>query len=326
MLAVMLDLRLRCRPSLPIDKDILLNLRTPRTLPSKVCQGTPIASRLLRASALLTLFTIATAAWSQQSSGPLLASSSQPGTPDASLPDAPGSLPAVPASLPDDPTANSASSSLDFNEAAAEPDAGGGGQATPVVIRKRARLEKYIHPGETVRPLSAGEKLELSIKDSFSPFAFVGWVAAAGYEQAFNGSPNYGTNAGGFAERFGAAAARASSEKIFSDGVLAAVLREDPRYYRMGPGHNVVKRLGYALSRTFITRTDSGQLSPNSSLIAGNLGGAYLTKAYYPDLNTSSREVLKTFGGSLGGSALGFAISEFIPQKYNIFHDLGYGK
>ena len=322
-----------------IDKDILLNLRTPRTPLSQVHQETPAAKRFFRATASLLLLAAAPAAWCQQSTGPLLVSSSGPSVSGEGLSGAPGSLPAVPAWLPDAPSVSYASagssssadsggvdaSSTEFNPSAAS-GAGAGGQASPVVIRKRARLEKYIQPGETVNRLSAGDKLKLSLKDSVSPFAFVGWVVAAGYEQALNGSPNYGTNAGAFAERFGASAARASSESIFSDGVLAAVLREDPRYYRLGSGHNAVKRLAYAISRTFITRTDTGQLSPNSALIAGNLGGAYLTKAYYPDLNTSSREVLKTFGGSVGGSALGFAISEFIPEKYNIFHDLGYGK
>ena len=62
-------------------------------------------------------------------------------------------------------------------------------------------------------------------------------MISAGYEQIVNGSPNYGQTGKGFAQRLGAASARASSENIFSDSVIAPILHQDPRYYRMGPGH-----------------------------------------------------------------------------------------
>ena len=174
-----------------------------------------------------------------------------------------------------------------------------------------SHTDKYIESGQSVPELSVGNKFALGFKDAFSPFSFAGWAAAAGYEQALNGSPNYGTNSVAFGKRFGASVARAASEGVFSDSVMASVLHEDPRYYRMGPGHNVFRRAGYAATRTLITRTDSGRATPNFALLGGNLGGAYLTKTYYPDLNTSNGEVLKTFAGSIGGSALGFAVSEF---------------
>ncbi|SFR97245.1 hypothetical protein SAMN05421771_0108 [Granulicella pectinivorans] len=184
-----------------------------------------------------------------------------------------------------------------------------------------SHTDKYIEPGESAPSLSMGNKFALGFKDAFSLSSFGGWVVAAGYSQVTNGSPNYGTNATAFGKRFGAAVARASSEGVFSDSIMASVTREDPRYYRMGPGHNVIRRLGYAVTRTLITRTDSGHVSPNIALLGGNLGGSYLTKAYYPDLNTSNTEVLKTFGGSIGGSALGFAVSEFFPNiNFFSFH------
>ncbi len=283
-----------------------MNIRTPRTLPIRYA---PTALRFLANASLAVLLAAAPAAWSQHAAPTLLASSSS--TAFEALPDAPGSLRSAPV--------DATSSSIDFS-GIAPAGANADGQANPTVTRIASHSDKYIAPGEAVPNLSVSDKIVLGVKDAISPLAFVGWVASAGYEQALNGSPNYGTNSQAFAQRFGAAAARATSEGIFSDSVLAPLLREDPRYYRMGPGHNVGKRLIYAVSRTFITRTDGGQRAPNSALIAGNLAGAYLTKAYYPDLNTSSREVLKTFGGSIGGSALGFAVSEFLSGPLNIFH------
>jgi hypothetical protein len=184
-----------------------------------------------------------------------------------------------------------------------------------------SHTDKYIAPGQPVPTLTVGNKVLLGIKDAVSPFSAIGWVLSAGYEQATNGSPNYGTNSTAFAQRFGAATARDVSEGIFSDSIMASVLHEDPRYYRMGPGHNLIHRLVYAGTRTIITRTDNGRTTPNFAFLAGNLGGSYLTKTYYPALNQTNTEVFKTFGGSIGGSALGFVASEFISGAFNIFHN-----
>jgi hypothetical protein len=88
----------------------------------------------------------------------------------------------------------------------------------------------------------------------------------------------------------------------------------------MGPGHPFFKRLVYAGTRVLITRTDSGHATPNFSLIAGNAAGSALTIPYYPAQNTSFKEVAETFGGSLGGSALGFVVNEFIVDALIDLH------
>lgn len=179
---------------------------------------------------------------------------------------------------------------------------------------------KYILPGQTAPHLSAGDKFVLGVRDAVSPLAAVGWVAAAGYEQATNGSPNYGQTGKGFAQRLGASAARASSEGIFSDSILSPILHEDPRYYKMGSGHNFFKRLVYAGTRPLITRSDGGREVPNLALLGGNLAGAALTQAYYPPLNRGFSQVLQTFGGSIGGSALGDVVSEFLADTVHALH------
>lgn len=147
-----------------------------------------------------------------------------------------------------------------------------------------------------------------------------GWVASAAFSQATNGPPNFGTDAGAYGQRIGAAAIRDVSENIFSDALLAPLFHQDPRYYTMGPTRNPVRRGLYAITRVFITRTDSGRVAPNYSLLGGNLAGAALTNAYYPQLNHGVTQTMKTFGGSLGGSAIGFGLSEFYVDMLEFVH------
>jgi hypothetical protein len=231
----------------------------------------------------------------------------------------------LPNPLPDSPGAlltSTASGYSSSNEASTSlPDEPSADQAAPAAIPKRAaHLQMTIYPGEIASPMSVHEKVVGGIKDSVSLFSAAGWLAAAGWEQVTNGSPNYGTDAGAFGQRLGAAAIRGISEGVFSESLFAPLFHEDPRYYVMGKGHNFFKRAIYAGTRAIITRTDSGRSTPNFSLIAGNAAGSALTIPYYPSQNTSFKEVASTFGGSLGGSALGFVVDEFIVDALVELH------
>jgi hypothetical protein len=154
----------------------------------------------------------------------------------------------------------------------------------------------------------------MGARDSVLPFSIVSWFTSAGYSHLTNGPPNYGTDKGAFGQRLGAAAIRDISEDIFSTSVLAPVFREDPRYYKMGPEHSFTRRIVYAATRPLITRTDSGRATPNLALILGNLAGAALTNAYYPPRNHGFSQTMQIFGGSMGGSAVGYGVTEFLDE------------
>jgi hypothetical protein len=237
--------------------------------------------------------------------------------------------------LPDSPSAlftysNSSIGSSSSTDAAADTPAPTGisfdqatsnAAQTPTKPAKHApHLQMTISPGEIADPMSVHDKVIGGIKDSASLFSMTGWFASAGWEQVTNGTPNYGTDSGAFGARLGAAAARGFSEGVFSESLFAPLFHEDPRYYIMGPGHNFFKRLIYAGTRSIITRTDSGRTTANFSLIAGNLAGSALTIPYYPQINTTFPQVMETFGGSLGGSALGYVVDEFIVDALIDLH------
>jgi hypothetical protein len=230
------------------------------------------------------------------------------------LPDSPGILFTSSSSSAD---ANSADPSF-IDPATAEAD----GAQTPSGPRPKAatHMQMVINPGEVTEPMSVRDKVVSGFASQVSLFSASGWLAAAGWEQLTNGSPNYGTDSGAFGQRLGAAALRGASEGIFSNSLFAPLFHEDPRYYVMGAGHPFFKRLVYAGTRAIITRTDSGHTRPNFSLLAGNAAGSALTIPYYPAQNTSFKEVAETFGGSVGGSAIGFVVNEFIVDALIDLH------
>ncbi len=241
-----------------------------------------------------------------------------------SLPDAPGSISSsVSSSAP-----NSTSSSVTGSAANA------GGRYTAASEFQIASLPNPLHPshrtpsptdivvraGDVAPRQTPRDKLVGSLRDSVSPYSLFGELISGSYAQLRNGTPNYGDDASAFPQRFGAAVARGTSQKLFNEGALAAILREDPRYYQLGKGHSILKRVAYAGTRPLITRTDSGKSTPNFALLGGYLGAAALTKVYYPPLNQGFDQTLQTYGGSIGGAALGSVVTEFLSDALEFVH------
>lgn len=230
-------------------------------------------------------------------------------------------------SLPDAPEVSSGTSSTDESSSSvSETDRFAnpvGDALNPASVKRRilaTRSDITIYPGQVAPPLSAHDKEVMGFKQSFTLFSLVGWTTSAAYTHLINGSPNYGTDSAAFGERLGAAALRNTSQNIFGNVVFAPLFHEDPRYYKMGKGHNVVKRVAYAATRAIITRADDGHATPNYSLVAGRLFGSALTNAYYPDINRNFSQTAQTFGTSMGGAAIGFVVTEFLDEALEFTH------
>jgi len=169
-------------------------------------------------------------------------------------------------------------------------------------------------PDTPYEPLRVGDKWRLFVKESVDPFTLATAAAGAGLSQIGNSNPKYGVGGMPYLQRFGAALADLTTQSFFSDAVLASVLREDPRYFRMGPGKSVPKRIGYALSRIVVTRRDSGRESFNFSGITGMGMGIALSDAYYPPKSRGGGELESRLITSLSGAALGNLLPEFWPD------------
>jgi hypothetical protein len=174
-------------------------------------------------------------------------------------------------------------------------------------------------PTKRVAPLTAREKFRLFAKETIDPFTVLSAAAGAALSQVDNQNPKYGEGAGPYGERFGAAVADITTQNFFQDAVFATLLHEDPRYFRRGPEFGVWYRVGYALSRVVVTRTDAGKNRFNFSGIMGMSAGIALSNAYYPDSSVSGGEVGYRFATSAVASALSNLLPEFWPDVHEKF-------
>lgn len=161
-------------------------------------------------------------------------------------------------------------------------------------------------------PISARRKLYIARKDSFDyPLVALSGVFAA-FGQLSNQQPSFGQGMKGYGHRLLTNYADQAMGNMFTEGLFPAMLREDPRYFRRGTG-TVGHRLGYAVTRIFVTRTDSGHARFNYSEWLGNATGVAISNSYYPDGRTFRDNSTKLLT-QCATDALSQVLKEFWPD------------
>jgi hypothetical protein len=167
---------------------------------------------------------------------------------------------------------------------------------------------------ETVS-LSPKQKMNLALHSALDPFTFAAGFLVAGYHEVLNDDPGFPWGVKGYGERAGAAYLDAFDGDILGNGILPAVLHQDPRYYRMGQG-TFRHRLLYSIATNFICRHDNtAKWEPNYSNIGGNIIAGALSNLYYPSASRSG--VGLTFSNGFivtAEGAVGSVFDEFWPD------------
>jgi hypothetical protein len=163
-------------------------------------------------------------------------------------------------------------------------------------------------------PLSAPEKFVLAAHDSLVDYSSFTWTAIlAGQALALNSDPELGHGAAGYGRYYWRTFVDGVSGTFFTEAIVPAITHEDPRYYTMGQG-GFVRRTGYAISRTFVTKTDSGGTTFNWSEVAGNGLEAGLSNAYYPPQERGLSQTARNWGTQMESAVLNHVFQEFWPD------------
>jgi hypothetical protein len=154
----------------------------------------------------------------------------------------------------------------------------------------------------------------LGWRETVDPFNIGTAFMTAAFSQADNQTPKYGHGWPPYGMRVGAAIGDNATQSIFSAGLVAWALHQDPRYFRYGPEHRIPSRVAYSVSRLFVCRQDSGKSASNASNIFGMLMGIAASNAYYPAANRTGNVMLGRIGTSMTGGVTGNLMSEFWPD------------
>jgi len=164
-----------------------------------------------------------------------------------------------------------------------------------------------------VKPLTWGQKYKITAEGTFDPYEFFVVGVLAGIRQANDTNPGFGQGAAGFGKRYGAAFADQVIGNIMVGGFFPSVLRTDPRYFQLGKG-GFAHRAGYAFSRIFVARKDSGGRTFNFSEFVGNGVATGVSTLYYPAQDRSVSGSLTNWGTQMLVDSLGNELKEFWPD------------
>jgi hypothetical protein len=173
-----------------------------------------------------------------------------------------------------------------------------------------------IDTAKSLPPLSPGAKFKVAARNSFDHMVYPMYGILAGLSQAENSERGYGQGAAGYGKRYGAAFADGTLKNFMTDATLPSILRQDPRYYQLGNG-GFWRRTTYAVSRIFITRSDSGKPQFNYSEILGSALAANIsTYSYHPRNQRTVGNSLSVCGTQIGYATIYAIISEFWPDMH----------
>jgi hypothetical protein len=246
--------------------------------------------------------------------------------PAAVTPAAPTPTVEVADSLPDSPDAVlSDSSSLQQPQTARAQTTA----APPVHEDKQQKRIFYILPnfrsvtaGTKLPPQTVKDKFTTASEDSFdySSFLLAGLVAV--YSYGTNATPEFHSGGAAYGRYYWHSFVDQTSENYLVEFILPVITHEDTRYYSLGSG-GFGKRALYSLTRPFITRSDSGKKTFNSSEIFGAGISAGISNLYYPTPERTASNTLDKWGQSVGIDMAGFFVKEF---STDIYHVLFHGK
>ncbi len=247
------------------------------------------------------------------------------GLPNAPVPQVSTSTPQTPASTP--PTAPPPT------EAQKPP-----GQNSDEVLKREEKQRAFgvmpmfqsVGRSDNIPPLSPKQKFQLMLKSSTDPFIFAQAAVLSGIGQARDTNSGtktvtnpdgttsrvrygFGQGAAGYFKRFGSSYADTADGNFWGNAVLPVLLKEDPRYFRMGTG-SFTKRFLYSASTSVWCRRDNGKWGPNYANVAGNFIAGGISNLYYPDEDAG---VEKTVIGAMTVTAegvIGAELIEFLPD------------
>jgi len=171
---------------------------------------------------------------------------------------------------------------------------------------------RTIRDGRAIEPMSVKEKFALARQEDLDWSTFLVAGGFAGISHLENQNPSFGQGMKGFSQRYAGAYGDQAIGNLMTEGVFPSLLHQDPRYFERGTGSGW-SRAGYALSRIFITRSDSGKWQFNTSELVGNSVAVAISNAYYPG-NRNVQDNLIRLGQQLATDAVADLLKEFWPD------------
>jgi hypothetical protein len=161
-------------------------------------------------------------------------------------------------------------------------------------------------------PISTKLKFKIASDDTIDGPSFLLAAGFSAISQLNNSEQSFGQGIKGYAHRYGTGLSDQILGNYMTEAIMPSLFHQDPRYFRKGHG-STWSRIGWAVSRSVVTRNDSGRFNFNFSEFVGNGTVAAIGNLYYPDDRGFSPTMQRMFT-QIGTDTISQVLKEFWPD------------
>jgi hypothetical protein len=170
-----------------------------------------------------------------------------------------------------------------------------------------------------VIPMTWQQKGYLALHDLTDPANFGTIVGISAISVAADSHSAYGPGLKGFGKTVGVSLLQDATAQFFGAFAVPALVRQDPRYFRM-PHARIAKRIVYSVSRTVISRSDSGKSMPNYATLLQYPISAELDNFYVPGIHPDAASTTSRIFIGYGLDPVNNLLNEFLPDVASRVH------
>ncbi|QHS52336.1 hypothetical protein [Edaphobacter sp. 12200R-103] len=193
------------------------------------------------------------------------------------------------------------------------------------VGENRPRCSELVYPYQRFLttniaiPLNWKQKGLLAAHYTTDPASLGTTIGISAINIAADSHTAYGPGWKGFGGLAGVSLLQNATAEFFGTFAVPALTHQDPRYYRM-PHKPIRKRILYAITRSYVSRSDSGRPMPNYGVFAAYPFVAEIGNLYIPGIQSDGPSTAERI---LTGYALDPAnnlVNEFLPDVAKHVH------
>lgn len=170
-----------------------------------------------------------------------------------------------------------------------------------------------------VIPMTWQQKGYLALHDLTDPANFGTILGISAITIGTDSHSAYGPGMKGFGKIVGVSVLQDATLQFFGDFAIPVIAHQDPRYFRMGHAP-IAKRILYSVSRTIISRSDSGRAMPNYATLLNYPITAEIDNLYVPGIHPDGPSTADRILTGYGLDPVNNLLNEFLPDVASRVH------
>lgn len=168
-------------------------------------------------------------------------------------------------------------------------------------------------------PLDWKQKGYLALHFATDP-AGIGTIAGvSAINIAVDSHTAYGPGMKGYGKLVGVSLLQNTTGEFFGTFAIPSLMHQDPRYFRQ-PDKPIGKRILYSISRTVVSRSDSGKTIPNYGTLATYPIATEISNLYVPGIHSDGRSTTERILTGLALDPVNNLLNEFLPDFASRIH------